>query len=143
MSAPFVIRQLTSTNDWEAAFPVVHELRPHLTLEDYLARMAMMTGDHGFELYAAFDATGALVGVMGLRLLVTLSRGRHLHIDDLVTTAQQHGRGVGAALLAHAEALAHARSATALFLDSRPTAETFYLAQGFIRHPPFPMKKLL
>ncbi|HEY2785911.1 MAG TPA: GNAT family N-acetyltransferase [Fimbriiglobus sp.] len=135
----YAIRKLTSP-EWPQAYAVIHELRTHLTQPDFLARTARMTG-YGYELIGAFDSDGLIVGAMGYRPLETYTRGWHLHVDDLVTAASVQGRGVGTALLKFAEAEAVARGMICLFLDSRPTAETFYLSRGFARQSPYPMRK--
>jgi GNAT superfamily N-acetyltransferase len=135
----FAVRRLAEA-DWPLAVPVLVELRPHLTPAACLARLGPMCAEFGYELYAAFDGDRT-VGAMGLRPLLTLSRGGHLHVDDLVTAATEQGRGVGAALLNVAEAEARRRGLGFVYLDSRPTAEGFYLRQGFERTPPVPMRR--
>jgi GNAT superfamily N-acetyltransferase len=78
---------------------------------------------------------------MGYRELHTYSRGRHLHIDDLVTRESARRQGVGTALLAFAEDDARKRNVDWLVLDARPGTAPFYTAVGFDVMPPTPMKR--
>jgi ribosomal protein S18 acetylase RimI-like enzyme len=135
----FVVRKLTAT-EWPLACAVVRELRPNLNESEFLARTARMTA-YGYELVAALDSAGVVVGIVGYRPLETYSLGWHLHVDDLATAAACQGQGVGTALLDYAEKEAAARGMASVYLDSRPTAEGFYLSRRYLRHPPFPMKK--
>jgi GNAT superfamily N-acetyltransferase len=133
-----VVRRLAD-DEVAAAFEVVRELRGHLDLAEFLARVGRQRGA-GYELVGAF-AGDALVGVMGMRPMEMLSRGKFLYVDDLVTRASARRLGVGRALLAFAEADARSRGLTAVFLDSRPEAVGFYERCGFAARPTTLMKK--
>jgi ribosomal protein S18 acetylase RimI-like enzyme len=76
-----------------------------------------------------------------MRPVHTLTRGSHLHIDDLVVDTQLRGTGAGRLLLEYAEKDAKARDMTAMFLDARKEAIPFYEAQNFVYHTAPSMKK--
>ncbi|MBL8861665.1 MAG: GNAT family N-acetyltransferase [Planctomycetes bacterium] len=126
-------------HELEIAFPIVRELRAHLDEEEFLL-YARRQREAGYELWGAFDGR-ALVGVIGFRPLVTFARGLHLHVDDLVVTAERRDGGVGRALLAAAEGEARKRGLERVFLDSRPEALGFYQEQGYLQHTSLIVKK--
>jgi GNAT superfamily N-acetyltransferase len=134
------VRRL-APGEWKSAFPLVAQLRPHLSEAEFLNRVARQTYS-GYELVGAFRG-GSLVGVMGMRPMHTLVRGPHLHIDDLVADENARRGGVGRALMRFAEADARARGMAAIHLDARPTAIPFYAAVGYEFHPSPSMRKEL
>ncbi|MFK0378603.1 GNAT family N-acetyltransferase [Pandoraea sp. NPDC090278] len=138
-SSTLEIRRL-SPPEWMLAYPVIAQLRS-LDAPVFLERVRRQSHS-GYELVAAFD-DGTIIGVMGMRPVHTLARGAHLHIDDLVVDAAGRGTGVGRSLMAYAEADAHARGMTAIFLDARPDAIPFYERESFVLHPAPSMKKVL
>ncbi|WP_333843627.1 GNAT family N-acetyltransferase [Pelomicrobium sp.] len=126
--------------DLAAAYAVLRQLRPHLTWELFLERLARQQRSHGYTLIGAFQS-GKLVGVLGMRPLETMARGQHLHIDDLVVANQARRRGVGRQLLLYAERTARERGFDAVFLDSRAEALPFYAALGYRPHTATVMRK--
>ena len=119
-------------DELRAAFPIVVQLRQHLDVQEFMACAVRQSGA-GYELIGAFiDQT--IVGVMGMRPVETLARGKHLHVDDLVVDASARGRGYGKALLDHAERESETRGCAWVFLDSRPEVLTFYEGLGYSRH---------
>ena len=134
---PCVVRRL-ATSEIVSAYPVLSQLR---TLdEDAFVRAVHRQMFGGYELVGAFLA-GRLVGVMGTRPVHTLARGAFLHIDDLVVDEQHRGQGIGRALIAFAEQDARTREMSALFLDSRDIAVSFYEKLGFGLHQSPSMRK--
>lgn len=124
-----------------AAFPIIHELRAHLDLAEFTARTLRQSA-LGYELIGAFRG-GVLVGVLGMRPVETLARGRHLHVDDLVIHEGDRGGGVGRALLEYAEQDAGRRGLGAVFLDSRREVIGFYEHLGYEPHTSPLMRKRL
>jgi GNAT superfamily N-acetyltransferase len=117
---------------WDAALPVLQELRPHL---DRQSLHDVYTEGHpqGYRFLAAFDDDdGRCLGVAGWRVVATAVAGRKLYVDDLVTTVAARGGGVGRALLGELERRARAAGCTVLDLDSgvqRHDAHRFYLRE--------------
>jgi ribosomal protein S18 acetylase RimI-like enzyme len=134
------IRRLEA-REWAAVFPIVAQLRPHLSAEEFLAQ-ARRQSHGGYELVGAFR-DGRLIGVLGMRPVHTLARGPHLHIDDIVIDEADRRAGGGRALMAYAEADARARGMMGVFLDARPVAIGFYQALGYELHTTPSMKKIL
>jgi GNAT superfamily N-acetyltransferase len=124
------IRILTESEAKEC-FSVISELRTHLGLDEFMARIALQY-KMGYFLVAVFDPD--IVGVMGIRPVRTLARGWHLHVDDLVTTQDKRRSGIGSELLSFAEKYAKEEGMESIFLDSVPTALDFYSKHGFAPH---------
>ncbi len=123
------------------AFAVLRELRDHLDLLTFSARLRRQS-EHGYCLYGAFQGT-SLVGLIGMRPVETMARGKHLHVDDLVATASRRGEGIGTKLLAFAEHYASNNELTSVFLDSRPEVIGFYEELGYSPHTAVLMRKKL
>jgi GNAT superfamily N-acetyltransferase len=127
--------------EWEDLFPIIVQLRPHLTAEQFL-RQVRQQSHNGYELVGAFRA-GRIVGVLGMRPVHTLARGSHLHVDDIIVDEAERKTGGGRALMNYAEADARARDMAAVFLDARPVAIGFYKVLGYDLHATPSMKKVL
>lgn len=117
-----------------AAFPLMRELRPHVTSADeLLARVARMRRQ-GYRILGARDK-GQLVALAGYRLQENLVYGPFLYVDDLVVTGDSRGGRWGARLL---DALAHQgrrEGALRLVLDTglaNSLAQRFYFRQGLL-----------
>ncbi len=134
-----VTTRVLRDDELHAAFAIVVQLRAHLEIQEFAARVARQM-EAGYELIGAF-VDHAMVGVMGMRPVETLARGKHLHVDDLVVDAAARGHGYGKALLDYAEREARARGGAWVFLDSRPEVLTFYEALGYARHTAILVKK--
>ena len=136
--ARLVIRKL-ETAELASVVPLVVQLRPHLDEAEFLQRVAAQE-KLGYELYAAFISNEA-VGLAGMRPVCTLARGHHMHLDDLMITETLRSQGLGAKLLAFAEAEAKRRGLGKLFLDARQQAIPFYERNGYAFHPSPLMRK--
>ncbi len=124
----FHIRELHSHSDWNEAYPVVAELRPHLSLAEYLSLIEFQRRE-GYRAVVAADEQ-IVLGFAGFRRLTMLHRGPHIYIDDLVTTATSRSQGVGDGLLDWVIDEAKRIGCQALTLDSgvqRFDAHRFYL----------------
>ena len=134
MSAPDRVRLAHAGSDAEvlACFPLMRQLRPHLTSpEDFLARVRRQAAE-GYQLLVAWeDDTPVALG--GYRIVEMLVRGRFLYVDDLVTTEAARGRGLGARVLRALEEEARAAGLPALVLDTAAdniAAHRFYEREG-------------
>jgi GNAT superfamily N-acetyltransferase len=116
------------------AWPVLRELRPHLSEQ---SAVAIYNEGYGQGLrYTAAYLDDRCVGVAGWRIVATMVTTRKLYVDDLVTTEQARSRGVGRRLVAALAGRARAAGCTVLDLDSgiqRADAHRFYDREGFDR----------
>jgi GNAT superfamily N-acetyltransferase len=116
-------------------WPVMAQLRPHLSEADYIAMVGRMRVTDGFRVFAA-KRDGAVVGVAGVRPMELLYCGRILQIDDLVVSDTERSTGVGKALVDHVKAVARSEGRLEVHLDSglaRMDAHRFYDREGFER----------
>lgn len=129
------IRPAAGEADLRAAFPVMRELRAGLTDADAFVARVRRAEAGGYRLLLA-EHDGEITGVLGYRLIEDLAWGRSFYIDDLVVTARRRGGGEGAALMAHAVALAREAGCEAVRLCSglsRTDAHRFYERLGMTK----------
>lgn len=86
-------------------FPVIRELRPHLDEKSFLDLYEKARASDQYSIIGLMR-NDELLGAMGYRILHDFVHGRHLYVDDLVTTENARSQGIGAILLKKAEALA-------------------------------------
>src|SRR4051794_29230200 len=92
------IRVLHTDAEIAAAFPLMHTLRDRLAAGTFVGTVREQQRD-GYVLAGGY-VDGKLVTLAGFREGLTLSRGPHLFVDDLVTDAGERGNGYGQAMIA-------------------------------------------
>jgi GNAT superfamily N-acetyltransferase len=125
------IHLASSDQEIAACFPVMHQLRPHLTPDSFLARVRSQQRA-GYRL-ACLEVAGRPVAVAGFRVSECLSSGRFLYVDDLVTLDSERSKGHGARLLEWLLDQARKEGCQELELDSgiqRKDAHRFYQREG-------------
>jgi GNAT superfamily N-acetyltransferase len=134
MQSQIEIKHIESDVDLDASFPVMQELRPHLSdRAAYTAQIARQR-TQGYRLLAAWR-DGEIVGLAGYRLQDNLIYGRFIYVDDLVVSASLHRFGLGARLLQAARQQAVALDCTHFVLDTglhMALAQRFYFRQGLL-----------
>ena len=113
-------------------FPVMHELRPHLDQGEFVTTVSNMA-PHGYQLLYIRDQADEVAAVAGFRISHNLFMGKHLYIDDLVTSADKRSQGYGEQLLSWLRKLARSENCAWLHLDSgtqREQAHKFYFREG-------------
>ncbi len=113
-------------------WPVMRELRPHLTDEAaFVERVRRQQRDGSYQL-AYLEAGGEVRALAGYRLWEKLLVGPHLYVDDLVTRAADHSKGYGQRLFDWVVERAREAGCATLELDSgvqRHGAHRFYLCK--------------
>jgi GNAT superfamily N-acetyltransferase len=126
--------EATTDRDIVAAFPVMRQLRPHLTDADrFLARVRRQQHD-GYHLLAAWQ-DDTVVGLAGWRVLENLIRGRFCYVDDLVVDADARRGRLGARLLDAVGAAARDLDLHDLVLDTgldNALGQRFYFRYGML-----------
>ena len=115
-----------------ATWPVMHQLRPHLDAEAYLAQVLRLQAERDFRL-ARMVVDGEIVAVAGLRFGEWLHGGCYLEIEDFVTGEQCRSRGYGGEFFDWITALAREAGCRHLRLLSgvqREAAHRFYRRKG-------------
>lgn len=136
MSNGLKIRELSGDDELAGSFQLMSVLRPHLRAGEYRSQIRAQQKD-GYHLMGGFIEE-RLVVLAGFRYSLTLSRGPHLFVDDLVTDPAQQGKGHATAMLKHLAILAREKSLSRIWLDSRDTARTYYEKVGFKVHTSMP-----
>ncbi len=121
------VRELESQEEWHEAFPVVRQLRDHLSRMEYLDYLDRMTakGHRTVGLYVG----DALVSVAGLDILINMYYGRHVWVYDLVTDEDHRSEGYGRRLLEFVYDWAERKNCEKVALSSglqRNDAHRFY-----------------
>ena len=125
------IRELTTEEEFRAAWPVMRELRDHLDEETYLKRVADMRSS-GYRLIAV-EEDGAIVALAGIGREKNLYYGSYMWVYDLITTETARSKGHGLALLRRVEEIAREEGCEVLALSSalhRLDAHRFYLEKA-------------
>ena len=121
------IRELLTDEDFDAAYPVMHELRDHLDQSKYIELLTEMR-QQGYRMIAVED-DGAIVALAGIGTGVNFYYGHYMWVYDLITAERGRSRGYGLALLQHLEQMARAEGCETLALSSafrRVEAHRFY-----------------
>ena len=118
--------------DISATWPVMHQLRPHLDAEAYLAQVLRLQAERDFRL-ARMTVDGMVVAVAGLRFGEWLHGGRYLEIEDFVTSEDCRSHGYGGQFFDWIAALGREAGCQHLRLLSgvqREAAHRFYRRKG-------------
>jgi ribosomal protein S18 acetylase RimI-like enzyme len=128
------LREATTDADILAAWPIMRELRPHLTEPATFAERVWRQQRDGYRLLAAWDAD-TVVGLAGWRVLETLIRGRFCYVDDLVVQADARRGRLGERLLDGVAEAARALGLAHLVLDTgidNVLGQRFYFRYGML-----------
>ncbi|WP_237380203.1 GNAT family N-acetyltransferase [Cupriavidus sp. SW-Y-13] len=132
MSARIVV--LESDEQVIAAFPLMHQLRPHLAdAAELVTRWKRQTAD-GYRLAGIWEGD-RLMALAGYRIADNLIVGRHLYVDDLVTDANARSGGYGQRLMDWLKTQTEAAGCTQLVLDTPLTnvlGHRFYYRNGLL-----------
>jgi GNAT superfamily N-acetyltransferase len=110
-------------------FPVMSELRPHLSLAEFIDRVRRQQQQCHYQL-AYLQVDESIQAVAGFRIAESLAWGKFLYVDDLVTRSDRRSQGSGALLFHWLVDYARLNSCQQLTLDSgvqRFAAHRFYL----------------
>jgi GNAT superfamily N-acetyltransferase len=115
-----------------ACYPVVSELRPHLSQDSFVPLVRRLGKTTGLRLaYLSEDAE--IRAVAGYRISEWLAAGKYLEIEDLVSRASDRSKGYGGALFDWLISLAAQHRCRQVRLVSnvrRKDAHRFYLRKG-------------
>ncbi|MBV9986319.1 MAG: GNAT family N-acetyltransferase [Chitinophagaceae bacterium] len=129
-----MVQTAVNASDIGKCWKVMHELRPHLAEENFVATVTEMMQE-GYQLAFIEGDNGYAVSAIGFRYQQFLFNGKHFYIDDLSTLPEARGKGYGGRLIDHVCALARQRGFDVVTLDSghqRFAAHRLYLNKGFV-----------
>ncbi|NOX42503.1 MAG: GNAT family N-acetyltransferase [Gammaproteobacteria bacterium] len=110
-----------------ACYPVMAQLRPHLSEQEFISRVKSQMND-GYKLAYITDKN-TVVAVAGYRTAINLAWGKFLYVDDLVTDKTRRSCGFGKQLTDWLVQEAKKNKCAELHLDSglqRKDAHRFY-----------------
>lgn len=128
------IRFATTEAEIAACYPVMRNLRPHITEENFISRIRGQESA-GYRLAYVQEPKG-VVAVAGFRVVENLAWGRFLYVDDLVTIPAHRSMGYGAKLLSWLKEQAAKEGCEQMHLDSgnqRKEAHRFYEREGMTK----------
>ena len=128
------IKIAESDEEIESCYAVMGELRPHIRLEEFAARVKKQTRDCGFQLVYLSDA-GEVKSVGGFRIAGWLAGGKYLEIEDLATKTGERSKSYGGELFDWIAEYARQQKCDQLKLVShveRFAAHRFYLNKRMI-----------
>ena len=123
-----------SEEDARACFALMRALRPHLTSADEFVTRWRRQHAASYRLLVLSE-NGRPVALAGFRVQENLVHGRHLYVDDLVTSADRRGAGLGEALMDRLKQEAAELGCDKLLLDTPMNnflGHRFYFRQGLL-----------
>ena len=82
----------------QSCFPVVKQLRPHLSEKEFVSQVRRQMENHGYRLIFV-QGNGAAKAVGGFRVAEFLAWGKTLYVDDLITNEADRKSGFGGMVL--------------------------------------------
>lgn len=125
------IRIAITDDQLRACYPVMVQLRTHLESQAFVIQ-AQRQMQSGYQLAYLSNSEG-VCSVAGFRISESLSWGRFLYVDDLITDAQMRSQNYGHQLLDWLVQYARQQDCAQLHLDSglqRLDAHRFYQREG-------------
>lgn len=126
ISETLAIREI-ETDKLAQVYPLIHQLRQHLSLEEYIAHVEAMI-PNGYKVACLFE-NGDPVAYAGFAEQLNLYYGHHVWVYDLVTEAKKRGGGYGKILLSYIEKWAKDNALSCVALSSgleKERAHRFY-----------------
>ncbi|MBB3112756.1 GNAT superfamily N-acetyltransferase [Paenibacillus phyllosphaerae] len=120
-----------SDEEIRSTFPIMKQLRPHLSEEHYVSRIKHMQEQYGYQLLVLVDEA-QVKACSGYKIGESLAWGKYLYVDDLITDQESRSRGYANQLFDWLETEAQRQECNGLHLDSgvqRHDAHRFYLKQ--------------
>ncbi len=114
------------------AYPLIAQLRPHLSLDRFLTQVTRMQRDSGYQL-VCLSVNDSIKAAAGIRSAEWLHSGKYLEIDDLITNADDRSQGYGSHLFDWICQYAKKIGCNQVRLVSgvqRERAHQFYLSKG-------------
>ncbi|OYD56474.1 GNAT family N-acetyltransferase [Fictibacillus aquaticus] len=138
------IRQLNEEHEFREAFPVVNQLRTHLT-EDLFVELVSQMREEGYTLFVCLDGE-EIKAAAGIAVLTNLYYGKHVWVYDFVTDTEARSKGYGYELLSFIESFAVQNGCSCVALSSnfeRSDAHRFYEEKAGYERVSYVFKKNL
>lgn len=113
------IEELVSAEQWQAAFPILQQLRQRLTEEDFLSRREELL-ESGYLLFGLYE-NDKIVSVASAIIYPHVTRGKDFWIHDLVSDEGVRSKGFGKAFLNWLEDYAQSKGCSRVCVHTRNT----------------------
>ena len=123
-----MIKEMISTKDMLEVFPLMRQLRTHLSQEAFIRIARDAKDKEGYKIFALHDE-GRIVAAAGIKPSITLYNGYSVWVSDLVTDLESRSQGYGERLLSFIETWAKEHGYSNVTLSSgvqRLDAHRFY-----------------
>lgn len=127
-----IIKEAQYIDEIKNCFPVIKELRAHLSEEEFIEKVKLQCTSSGYKLIY-LEVDNKIVCCAGYRISACLAWGKFLYVDDFVTLAAERGKGYGEKLFEWLLQEATDNKCSQLHLDSgvqRFDAHKFYLSKN-------------
>ncbi|MFZ3589066.1 GNAT family N-acetyltransferase [Bacillus sp. DJP31] len=121
------VKELKKEEEWITAYPVMNELRTHLSKEEYLVLLEKMV-PQGYRMFALYEGE-EIVALTGIIELVNFYHMKHIYVYDLITKQSERSKRYGEQLLSYIHDLAKEQGCHHVALSSglqRLDAHRFY-----------------
>lgn len=126
------IKRVSSEDDIIKIIPVLLELRGQYEKQNLIDSISLQM-QNGYEI-AYVELANRVLSVIGFSIGYKLAWGKHIYIDDLVTSESHRSTGAGKLLIEWIKEYALENGCKQIHLDSgvqRFAAHKFYLREGF------------
>src|ERR1043166_1995218 len=120
-----MIKHMNTDAEIKATYPVMKQLRSHLSEDQYLAAVRRQNESGNYHIAALLDDNGIVRCVAGFRLTECLCWGKFMYVDDLVTDENARSENYGHRMMEWLVNQAKEKECKREHLDS-----------GAHRHPP-------
>ena len=111
------IKLAESAEDIKHCYPVMKELRPHLSEDEFLKQVTRQMENHEYKLvYILIDES--VVAVAGFRVAEFLAWGKTFYVDDLITLSSARNEGYAGHLMSWLQSRARELACKEFHLDS-------------------------
>src|SRR5829696_223924 len=127
-----MIKYMNTDAEIRATYPVMKQLRSHLSEDQYLAAVRRQYENGNYRVAAVVDDDGVTKCVAGYRLTECLCWGKFLYVDDLVTDENARSGNYGKQMMEWLVTEAKKNECKRIHLDSgvqRHSAHRFYLRE--------------
>ncbi|KIL49172.1 GNAT family N-acetyltransferase [Jeotgalibacillus campisalis] len=139
-----MIKEITRPQ-WKDAYPLMNQLRTHLTEKEYMSIMEAAVQENQYQLFGIWE-NNRLKALVGFMPMTTFYYGRFIWICDLITDSQERSKGYGIDLLGFVEQYAKDHGFAKVALSSglqRHDAHRFYEEKGTYDKVSYVFKKEL
>ena len=132
------VKQVTSESELTRVAPALLELRTHFPDEAAIIEQIKQQQTDGYQI-AHVESEGEVLCIAGFVIEQKLAWGKHIYVDDLITSSQKRSTGAGKAIMDWLKQFGWDNDCSQLHIDSGVqgfAAHKFYLREGFsIKQP--------